>query len=336
MSSDITFSTLASELARGALSWRARRAMVRVTGPDARGFLHRMSTQHVEALGPGEARLSALTNKQGRLVELVHHVTVAEDDVLLVGTRAEGAPLVQWLDGFLFVEQVELHDLTGQGALCVVAGARALEAVGAALGAALDLAPWQARLGDDVVLRSFDLLAEGGAAPSLLVWRRGDDGSALDDALASAGVTRASDEALELARVAAGVPGAGEVTDRFNPLELALHDAIHWAKGCYIGQEVIARIDNYGKQARQLVGLSLDDERALASVRPGAEVQAEGRAIGEVTSVSPRFVAGGVSALAVVKLRGDVDGTPLQLAGEGGAVIPATARRRAAEQIPHD
>lgn len=336
MSSDPALSTLVSRLASGALSWRRRRAIVRLKGPDARGFLHRMSTQHVEALAPKEARLAALTNKQGRLVELAHAVALAEDEVVLLGTMEEGAPLVEWLDGFLFVEEVELSDLSAEGSVVLMAGAKALEALSRALDTELTLSPWEAFVREDtLVVRGFDLLTNGEKVPSLLVWRRDDQGARLEEALVGAGVEQGTDDELEIARVATGVPGPAEVTERYNPLELALHDAIHWAKGCYIGQEVIARIDNYGKQARQLVGLSFEDEGAFGAIQPGAEVRLEERAIGEVTSVSPRFVAGGLSALAVVKLRGDADGTEVEIAGEGGSVT-AVVRPRAAAQEPHD
>lgn len=322
---------LFSRVRDGAVCFPVRRAVVRVQGADARGFLHRMSTQHVETLTAGEARLNALTTKQGRLVDVVHHVNLADDDVLLIGTKEEGAPLVEWLDGFLFVEKVTLTDLTAAGALDVVVGGGAAGVL-ATLGAVPD-APWaMEKSGERIVVRSYDVVSSEASVPSFLLWDPSLDADALTAELTTAGAQTGALDELEALRVATGVPGLGEVSERYNPLELALHDAIHWAKGCYIGQEVIARIDNYGKQARQLVGLVVDDAEGLVA---GAEVRLEGKPVGEVTSVSPRPTGGRPSALAVVKLKGDFDGVALEVM-RGDTVVSAVARRRPAEQIPHD
>lgn len=304
----------------GAVAVAERRGVVRLRGADARSFLHRMTTQHTEALAPGEAALNVLPNKQGRCVDLVHQLTLAEDDVALLSALPEGETTRDWLDEFLFVEDVEVEDETAASATALVAGADA-----AALLGAEGLAPWaMARSGARVVVRTFDLGGPDEAWPAFWVWETDTTSEAL---LSDLGATAVPD--VEAARVASGVPAApGEVCDRYNPLELALHDAIHWAKGCYIGQEVIARIDNYGKQSRQLVGLALDE---LAGVIPGVDVTRDGKVVGAVTSVAPGRVDGGISALAVVKHKGDASGATFDVAGQAATVLS-----RRAEQVPHD
>src|SRR5690606_30016461 len=128
---------------------------------------------------------------------------------------------------------------------------------------------------------------------------------AVCELLVARGAVLATAEDAEVARIAAGAPGeaagAGELVEKFNPLDLGLHDAIHWAKGCYIGQEVIARLDTYQKQTKHLVGLVFDDG-ALARLAPGAPVFADGKAAGEVTSVAPRSLDGLPNALGVLRL----------------------------------
>jgi folate-binding protein YgfZ len=300
-----------------------RRARVAVRGPDARAFLHRMSTQHVEALGPGESRLSVLTSQKGRVVDVVHHLTLADDEVVLLGAHEAGAALVEWLDGFLFVEDAELEDLSAAGGVVVVAGAQAPEVVAALLPGADALEPWaMAREGALLVVRSFPV---GDGAPAYLLWDADSSEAELSRRCEDAGATKVSAAALDDARIEAGTPAApGEVSDRYNPLELALHDAIHWAKGCYIGQEVIARIDNYGKQARQLVVVEAGDG---AGLRVGDELRADDRVVGELTSVA----SDGRRGLAVIKHKGDVDGATLEA---GDAVV--SAHRGIAAQQPHD
>src|SRR5690606_6994406 len=91
----------------------------------------------------------------------------------------------------------------------------------------------------------------------------------LEARLLEGGASALSPGAYEAVRVEAGFPAAGrELTDAYTPLETGLHAAIHTAKGCYTGQEVIARQINYDKITRQMVGLRLD-----APVEPGAVVQ---------------------------------------------------------------
>lgn len=324
-------------LAEGVVFRPVSRGRVRLTGKDARGFLHRMSTQHVEALAPGEARLSVLTNKQGRVVDVVHHLTLGPEEVVLLGARPEGAPIASWLDGFLFVEKVVLEDLTEEGAVILVAGSEAARVAGRLVEGAAALAPWaMASAGSRVAVRTFDV-ADGAAEdePAFLIWDRALAEAGLADAARGAGAYEADADGLEAARVAAGVPAfPGEVSDRVNPLELELHDAIHWSKGCYIGQEVIARIDNYGKQARVLAGVVVE-ERDLGKLAVGDELKIDDKPAGELTSVAPVAVGGLPVALALARHRGEVEGVHATVTTKDGEVEARLMKRKAA-QAPHD
>jgi folate-binding protein YgfZ len=296
---------------------RSDRARVFVSGSDAAAFLHRLSTQHVSELRPGEARLNCFTTDKGRLKDIVHHVVV-DDGIWLIGHGAlRGADLVAWLDRYLFSEKVVLVDKDADvGAVDVDA------ATAAGLGADAGALPWSAAIkGPLVIVRGFDVVdAAGAAAPRFVVV---GPQSALPAVTVDAAAGRAVD-------VAAGVPST-EVSEAHTPLDLGLHDAIHWAKGCYIGQEVIARLDTYGKQRKQLVAVVVDADRDLAV---GAAVAAEGVS-GVVTSLVPRALgAGRPRALAVVK--GDLAaldagaGVDVDVAGPARLVARATAQR------PHD
>lgn len=296
---------------------RSDRARVFVSGSDAAAFLHRLSTQHVSDLLPGEARLNCLTTDKGRLKDVVHHVVV-EGGIWLIGHGAlRGAELVAWLDRYLFSERVDLVDKDADvGAVDVDA------ATAAGLGADAAAPPWSVSVtGPLVIVRGFDVVdGSGAAAPRFVVV---GPPAALPAVTVDQGVGRAVD-------VAAGVPSV-EVSEAHTPLDLGLHDAIHWAKGCYIGQEVIARLDTYGKQRKQLVAVVVDADRDVAV---GAPVAADGVS-GVVTSVVPRALAAGQPrALAVVK--GDLaalDGAGVDVDVAGG---PARLVARATAQRPHD
>lgn len=284
----------------------SHRARVLVRGPDAPAFLHRLCTQHVKDLTPGDARLSALTTDKGRIVDVVHHV-VLEEGVLLVGTVLGSEALCAWLDRYFFTEKLEFA-ATGTGAVVVDAANASAAVTGADT-----LTPWaSARRGSVVAVRTFDRVVDGVAVPAVLL-------VALEDAALPAPNTSGDVDADRL--VAAGAPVA-EIAETHTPLDLELHDAIHWAKGCYIGQEVIARLDTYGKQRKRLMAVD-----APSAVHVGDAVTIEGAAVGTVTSVD----SSGVRGLAMVKLASDVDDTPALV----GSVSARLLRRHAAQR-PHD
>ncbi len=307
-------------LASGVVVVDARaRARVLLRGADARVFLHRMSTQHVKDLQAGDGRLNALLTDKGRLVDLVLHLDRGDAGVLLVGSPGRGPAITAWLDRYLFTEKVELDDHSAAGAAFDVCGAGAPAVVDAIAPQAGALPPWGFVERDcTLVARGFDRVTGAGErVPGFVVVQLG--GSAPADLGSLAADTGAED--AEIARIAAGVPGSAEITDAFTPLDLGMHDAVHWAKGCYIGQEVIARLDTYGKQRKRLVVIE------GARLAAGDAVLGDGDAVlGAVTSAADG------RALAVVKL---ADDGPVRVKSAGGAVVEARASTPRTAQQPH-
>jgi folate-binding protein YgfZ len=135
------------------------------------------------------------------------------------------------------------------------------------------------------------------------------------NALQQAGAIPVSPEAWDLVRIERGIPSIdAELDDRSNPLEAGLEDLINFEKGCYIGQEVVARLDTYDKLQRRLVGL-----RSAKPLSPGADLTADGRNVGRVTSstISPEF---GPIALAYVRKGNWNPGTSLDANGTPATV----------------
>lgn len=298
------------------------RARLLITGADGPAFLHRMSTQHVSGLTAGEGRLNVLTNDKGRIVDVVHHVVVAEG-VLLLGHALDTDGLSAWLDRYFFTENLELVPVPGAARLVDVDTAEAL-VVGAK-----GLDRWQmVRNEAVVVVRTFDRVEGPECVAAFVVVAL--DGSALPAADSSVDV--------DVARaIAAGTPTT-EMSDAHTPLDLELHDAIHWAKGCYIGQEVIARLDTYGKQRKAHYALSADVDLPV-----GSAVKVEEKAVGMVTSSTSSPLSGEARALAVLKLNeatttalaSSPDGVAVQVVTAAGDVV-AKVRRRRQQQQPHD
>ena len=323
-----------ARLADGAVVWSSpTRARVRVRGADARSFLHRLSTNAVADLAAGQGRLNAFCTDKGRLVDVVLHLTVAADDVLLIGGADKGAALVAWLDKYLFSEKVELVDASTQGAVVEVAGARAPVVVDALVAGASSTPTWGfAQAGARVAARAFPRVdAAGVGVPSFVVVDADATQAALTAAVQAAGATLVDDDAADVARVAAGAPAVGrEIVDKHNPLDLELHDAVSWTKGCYIGQEVVARLDTYQKQARRLMALVVD------GAAPGDAILVDGAAVGEITSVAPARWGDRPSALGMVRSKESRDEIAVQLKRADGSLVAGRAVVRAAAQRPHD
>ena len=324
------------------LFWMKNRATLVVRGRDAKDFLHRMSTQHCSSMKVGEARLNVFTNKQGRIVDVVQQLQVSEDEILLLSALSSANALQQWLETFIFVEDVTFQQESNPQQMCLLAGEDSLGDATKWLGAETEIAlhPWEMhRQGDKVVLRGFDLCGENGArVPCLWLFERTGHLDDIGSSLVELGVRQAEADTYQLLRIAAGVPEApGEVSDKFNPLELQLHDAIHWDKGCYIGQEVISRIDNYGKQSRWIVGVIFESSpnempEAGAIIRTQNDA-GEWQDAGALTSVSPIYTPNRPSALAWFKTKDFAASNRAELMLDGES-IPVGLVQRAVAQTP--
>lgn len=342
--SSTALSSVFSRVPATGLFWKKTRARLVVRGSDAKDFLHRMSTQHCSSMGVGEARLNAFTNKQGRLIDVVQQVQVSEDEILLLSTLPSANILREWLETFIFVEDVTFAAVSNPEATWLVAGDAGQTLVAAWLGAAgeVSLGPWEMqRSADGMAVRGFDLEGDKGE-PVPCYWLFGDAGHPRNEErfFTGAGLQRADDDTYENLRIAAGVPESpGEVSDRFNPLELQLHDAIHWDKGCYIGQEVIARIDNYGKQSRWIVGVVFEE---LPQQVPelGAKLRTRNQdgqwqETGALTSVAPAQNLGSPCALAWCKTKDFSPSMHAELVLDGKS-LPVRLVQRLAAQLPAD
>jgi folate-binding protein YgfZ len=291
------------------------------TGPDLLGLLHRLSTGDVKDLRPGEGRETVVTNAKGRMVAhlSVHHL--GDDGVLLVAGPEAPPRVLAHLQKFTFAEKTGLADVTAATFAFALLGPRWARAARAA--GIPDLAPYGSAACTLAGIRIHAARTNGFDAEGvLLIGPRDDAGTvhvALVAAASSEGGGAIEADALEAWRILRGLPASGhELTEEHNPLEAGLRGAISFTKGCYVGQEVIARLNTYGKVSRALVRLELEPDAPVPA--PGAAVLHDGSAIGAVTSairppgrsapvvlayVKSRSLPADVTALAV-----DDGGTP--------------------------
>lgn len=268
----------------------SHRGVVTVTGPDRLTWLHSMTTQQLAGLAPRTSAESLVLSPKGHVEHALH---VVDDGTTTWLTLEPGtAPaLVAWLESMRFMLRVEVADVSDAWA---VLG----EPVGTESAEGEPLAwvdPWPRLVGDTAAYGPVEGHAgEGRAWRELLVPRDGLEAAVGDRPLAGTW-------AAEALRVAAWRPRLGHETDhRTIPHEVDwLRTAVHLHKGCYRGQETIARVHNLGRPPRRLVFLHLDGSgHVLPAV--GSPLTLDGREVGRLTSVARHHEDGPV-ALGVVK-----------------------------------
>jgi len=307
-------------LAEGAgLVDRSDRDVLAVSGADRLSWLHNLTSQHLERLPDGSGTQTLLLSPNGHVE---HHLVLTE----LGGTvwadvePGTGESLLGFLQRMVFMLRVEPSLVTGQWALVSLVGPRAddvLAAAGLPVPAAADGV--RALEGGGWVRRALPLGDGSATAVDLLVPRA--ELAARAQALLAAGAVPAGIDAYDALRVEARRPRPGVDSDhRTIPNELEwLRTAVHLEKGCYRGQETVARVHNLGRPPRRLVLLHLDGVSEELPA-PGTPVLAGAREVGRV-GTAVRHHELGVVALAVLK-RNVADDAELRV-GESVAAIDA-------------
>jgi tRNA-modifying protein YgfZ len=307
------------ELAEGAgLVDRSNRDVLAVPGADRLSWLHSLTTQHLDRLADGTGAEALVLSPNGHVE---HHLVLAD----LAGTTwvdvepGAGAGLQAFLDRMRFMLRVEPALVTDEWAVLSLVGPRGDDVLATA-GLPVPAAPYAVlALDGGGWVRRMPPIGEGAAVVDLLV-PRGELGDRAD-ALLAAGAHPAGVDAYEALRVEARRPRVGVDTDhRTIPNETGwLTTAVHLDKGCYRGQETVARVHNLGRPPRRLVLLHLDglSEELPA---PGTPVLAGAREVGRTGTVVRHHELGAV-ALALVKQSVKPD-AELTVGGARAAIDP--------------
>src|SRR5438552_620104 len=269
------------------------RTLVRATGADRATFLQGMLTNDVASLVPGTGCVALLLTIQGRVTADVR-VAALEDALLLDVDVCARAALVEALEKLIIADDVELGEPGEPLALIGVEGPGAARL----LPDGERLAPYAHAV---VTLAGVAVRAQRASevrGPGFVLHMPATRAAAVWDALVAAGARPCGMEALESRRVEVGVPRIGVDMDGATlALEVPVEDAISATKGCYLGQEVVARGTARGHVNRRLVGLRLEGPEPP----PGAPLVREGKEAGRLTSVVRAFGAGGLAALGFVR-----------------------------------
>ncbi|MBD2633787.1 folate-binding protein YgfZ [Limnothrix sp. FACHB-881] len=254
-----------------ALVDRSHWALLQLMGDDRASFLHNQSTANIKTLQPGQGCQTVLVTSTARTLDLAMVAVTAEALDLLV-SPGMGPTLFRWLDRYIFpADRVALTDISGQFATFSLLGPQSdlcLQQLGAALDEISALEPFAHQtmiLAQDVTVRV--QRGSGLATDGYTLWVSSDRAGDLWQAIAQAGAVPLGEQAWEQLRITEGRPAVGhELTEDYNPLEAGLWTAVSFNKGCYIGQETIARLNTYNGVKLNLWGFRLP--RVIATPCP--------------------------------------------------------------------
>src|SRR6266849_9198886 len=273
------------------------RGRMLVSGSEAVQFLNGLITNDMKTLEMGQWMPAAFPNVQGRLVAAVRVLRLQDEGTdknvyptFLIDTEAATHERVlRTIERFTLAGDFRVSDITIQTAMLSVQGKKASSSVGTVLGEAAVALPhaagqinWQAT-GSTAEVTVVNASHTGEDGFDLIV--DNDHANSLWNALQRAGVQPVGYDALEILRIEAGVPRYGVDMDDTNIVtETNLDDAVSYTKGCYIGQEIIARIKYRGHVAKKLSGLIFD---GAVEINAGSIINSvDGKEVGRITSAT--------------------------------------------------
>ena len=235
--------------------------LLEMRGNEGLDLLQRISTNDLTKMEMGTWRQTILTNEKGRMVDVVWVGRKAEGLVFLLAEAHSAQKTREWIEKFIIMEDVQIVPPKQRFRHLRVIGKAALPADAA-------FAEFEHRWGE-VNMRHILIPEEGGKETVKLLEERGAE--------------KRSPQEYETFRIVSGIPLGNEISENFNPLEAGLGHLISWTKGCYVGQEVIARLDTYKKVQKHLVRLELS--QGIGTVVP-SPIKSTGGEVGMVTSVT--------------------------------------------------
>jgi folate-binding protein YgfZ len=288
---------------------------LRIAGSDRHSFLQRQTTNNIDLLSPERSLVTVLTSPAGRILDVLWVIDEGESFGILT-LPGQGEQTYNFLQSrIFFMDKVTLEDASHEFSQ--------IDLLGSGLSEFLqDFGDIQKPLDNEILTINITgipvkILTQRDLAHRLLVPRDANLQVLTD--LAARGADSLSPKNYEILRIEAGLPAAShELTEDYTPLETGYHWTVSDNKGCYTGQEVIARQVNYDKITRQLVGLRLSEIPQIGDTLYPLNKQ---QPVGKVTSMalSPRF---GPIALAIVKRPYHQPGNEL-LTGDGEQSITA-------------
>ncbi len=266
------------------------RGKIRLTGDDRARLLHAMSTNHVQQSKPGQGCYAYFLSAQGRI--LADANILCRPDEFLLDTEPETREkLYAHLDRFIIADDVTIEDVTDSMPVIAIEGP--------------DAAAVLARIGAPVPENDNDSIQWETALVARLNYTGSHGyfimgGPELRGRLAEAGVAEADLEAANVVRLEHAKPRYGDdLSERYLAQEANQMRALHFSKGCYLGQEIVERVRSRGQVHRRLLPVTIDSTQPPAA---GTKLQSGGKDAAEITSAAYSPALGRTVALAYVRI----------------------------------
>lgn len=261
---------------------RSHWGLIKFTGEDRQRYLHNQSTNQIQLLQPGQSCETVLVNSTARTIDLAT-IHIFEQELWVMNSPRKTDFLMEWFDRFLFpMDKVEISDITAEYSKLTLMGVAVKTKLQSLTATELQTFPagghqWLTindtevlcATGSGLGIEGFTLFIPADAAVE--IWQK----------IIDCGAVPMGEQAWEKLRIHQGRPAADqELTEDYNPLEAGLWHCVSFDKGCYIGQEAIARLNTYKGVKQRLFGIKL-----AAPVEPGTKLTVDDERAGMITSI---------------------------------------------------
>ena len=299
-----------------AICERTHWGRILVSDSDRLSFLHNQSTNDFQQLRSGQGCDTVFVTSTARTIDLAT-AYVTEDAVLLLVSPSRRQYLIDWLDRYIFfADQVKLQDVTSETAAFSLIGSKSnalLEQLGVSSIIGQPYATHQSVQLADVEVRV--AVGSGLATPGYTLIVPAEKAANVWSFLVAAGSVPMGDRVWEVLRIQQGRPAPEqELTEDYNPLEAGLWQTLSFNKGCYIGQETIARLNTYKGVKQYLWGIRLD-----APAEPGSVITVGEEKVGKLTSYTD--TENGAFGLGYIRTKAGGAGLQVQVGETTGEVV---------------
>lgn len=251
--------------------------LLQVTGRDRLSFLNGLLTNELLKLASGNGARSALLNTKARVLADLY-IYSRDDDLLIDTGDTQGSKVKEILERYIITEDVQVEDVASQLVHLTLQGPEAANHVIALLGSPIEIKPLQHKMIGPTMIINRDRTGQTGY--DMII--PNEEAEAVWQGMLLKGVTPVGQDALEILRLEAGYSRYGiDVDDNIIVLEAGYRDAISFTKGCYMGQEVVARATHIGRVNKNLVQFRSETEQTLS---PRSRFSLDGKEAGYVTS----------------------------------------------------
>ncbi len=295
---------------------RSHWGIIEVSDQERLRFIHNQSTNQINQLKPGQGCETVFVTSTGRNIDLVT-VYVTEDSLLLLISPGKKEEMMKWLDRFLFpMDQVELKDVSEQYAIFTLIGPQSNNLIKDLV--IEDISEQKEYTHQLITIENIQLRLSVGTGlkiPGYTLIIPSQKAANSWQKLINQGAIPCGNRVWENLRILQGRPVPGqELTEDYNPLETGLWGHISFDKGCYIGQETIARLNTYQGVKQRLWGVELTE-----FVEPNSEIIVEGKKIGKITSSTTTET--GAFSLAYIRTKVGGAGLKVQVGNLEGKLV---------------